>query len=277
MYKPTKKSGEILGKAIQHILSVPYAVSLRWVFYRLLQDGLYSKKGDYNKWKALSSAARKNFYGSWAPDTLVDDTREILRRNGGYLGEDHLRQDYLDNLIEDNPVRLDHFFEQEKYVFICFEARAMADQFRYYTKRINLVPFGGDPSIPLKWELAKSIEHWEERYEKDVIILYFGDYDPKGEQIYKSAMNDVSIWCDVPFSIFHCGLSYEQAVKYNVPENPEKPGEYQWEALDDTGAAEIINEAIKKYVDVKLIDEIEGREIELTEEFREKLSELTFD
>lgn len=270
-YCPSKTNEEILDAAFNHIESVPYKVSLRWVFYRLLQEGYYSTKKHYSKWKSLSSVARKRFYLGWNPETLADDTREIFYGNGGYYNEKTLRAEYFNDLIDENPVYLDHFAEQDEVVFICFEARAMADQFRYYTERINLVPFGGDPSIPLKWKIAKEIERWSEHYQLDIRILYFGDYDPKGQQIADSAMKDIMQWCDVPFKITHCGLTLDQAIEYSIPENPDKPGEYQWEALNDDGAAEIIQNSISMYVDMDIIETIKNQEFSLTEEFKEKL------
>lgn len=271
MYSPNATNKLILDSALSHIESVPYKVSLRWVFYRLLQDGLYSSKEDYSKWKALSSTARKKFYSRWYPATLSDDTRAIIYRNGGYENEETLRENYFEDLMKNTPVFLDHFTEQKEMVFICFEARAMADQFRYYTERINLVPFGGDPSIPLKWEIAKSIESWRRYYEKPIRLLYFGDYDPKGKQISISALKDIIEWCDAFFEVTNCGLTRKQAIDYNIPENPEKPGEYQWEALDDTGAADIIREAVYSFVDAEIMNSVEEKEAALTIEFREKL------
>lgn len=55
---------------------------------------------------------------------------------------------------------LDTNEEQDCYVQIWFEAEAMHQQFEYHTRnyRVSLVPFRGDCSIPLKWEIAKKLE-----------------------------------------------------------------------------------------------------------------------
>lgn len=272
MYEPNDKNREILSVAMSHIQSVPYDVSLRWVFYRLLQAGFYSKKQHYSSWKSLASIARKRFFEMWRPDTLTDETREIVILNGGYSGEAEAREKYFEDLVEDNPVFLDHFAEQQETVIICFEARTMTDQFRHYTNRIDLVPFGGDPSIPLKWQLAKKIEGYDLLYGKPVRILYFGDYDDKGLQIANSAMVDVEDWCDIPFDLTKCGLTLEQAIEFNIPENPDKPGEYQWEALSDSAARTIITEAVDEYVDMDVLYEISSIEKRLTAEFRERMN-----
>lgn len=267
-YNPSPTNKEILDAAFDHIKSVPYKVSLRWVFYRLHQDGYYPEKDDYLKWKSLASVARKRFYKDWRPNTLMDDTREIIGQNYGYYDEYHARDQYFEHLVSSISVDLDHFTEQPEVLLICFEARGMANQFRYYTDRIDLVPFGGDPSIHLKWRIAKKIERWSDRYEKPIRILYFGDYDPKGMQIADSAIKDIRDWCEVEFKLTRCGLTLEQAQVYNIPENPAKPGEYQWEALTDSGAAEIIEGCVYSYIDKDIIEQVEKDSIPLTNEFK---------
>ena len=73
MYTPRREQITILDSAMEHINSVPYVVSARWLFYRLLQDSFYHEKGDYHsRFLPLTSKVRKNFYGLWRPDTLAD-------------------------------------------------------------------------------------------------------------------------------------------------------------------------------------------------------------
>ena len=42
-YRPRGQSKEVLDRAWWHIQSVPYQVTLRWLFYRLLQEGVLSQ------------------------------------------------------------------------------------------------------------------------------------------------------------------------------------------------------------------------------------------
>ena len=50
-YKPHGKSKLTLDRAMGYIQAVPYRVTLRWLFYRLLQDGTYGSKQDYEQLK----------------------------------------------------------------------------------------------------------------------------------------------------------------------------------------------------------------------------------
>ena len=95
------------------------------------------------------------------------------------------------------------------------------------------------------------------------IILYFGDLDPKGVQIPLSAKNDITEWVKLsvertdgsaPFKWIRCGLNQEHIEQFDLPIDYEKP-RYQWEALSDEQAREIIVGALDKYVDPDAIKE----------------------
>jgi hypothetical protein len=130
----------------------------------------------------------------------------------------------------------------------------MAEQFSHHTSGINLYPFGGDASIPYKWDIAKHLEECAALYGKPLHMLYFGDLDEKGQQIFFAAFEDIQEWCEYPIEASWCGLTEEHAERYKLPENPEKPGQYQWEALTDDAASEIIGTALDEYgIDKRLI------------------------
>jgi len=253
-YQPEDKNKEILDRAMVHLKSVPYRVSLRWLFYRLLQDGLYKTKEDYHdKWKGLCSLVRKRFYGEWCPTTLHDDTSEIIIRVGFFASREHLEKnpDVVANMVR---ISFDPFYEMDRYTIIGFEARAMVEQFQHYTQGINLLPFGGDAHINFKWKIAKHLEDAHGWYGNPIQFLYFGDFDDKGQKILIAAIKDIQKWCKCPIDFEWCGLTKEQAEEFNLPDNPERPGQYQWEALSDSQAEEIISEAMAHYgVDTKFV------------------------
>jgi len=70
------------------------------------------------------------------------------------------------------------------------------------------------------------------------------------------------------------GLSEEQAKGMGVPENPEKPGEYQWEALTDDQAQGLI-QPVLALIDQTAWSEVENREQVQAERVREHLSTMT--
>lgn len=268
-YQPYGKTKIILDRAMQHIRSVGYQVSVRWVFYRLLQESLYKNKADYNNFITLTSRARKSWYAGWHPALLADETRSM----NIFLDEGDIPEPDIGSLIEDEiktakkeieyhreqvynyrhffEYRIDSNFYQDRFCMILFEARAMSQQFKTHTHGLTLCPFGGQPSIPYKWRIAKFIEQQCQKYGKDAIVLYFGDLDDAGLTIFNSGIEDIREWCGATVEFVRCGLTEEQAAKYNIPENFEHPGSYQWEALTDPQAREIIKESLQRYYDLE--------------------------
>lgn len=246
-WKPHEASRVIIDRAMEHVESVPYTVSARWLFYCLLQDGTFSDKKDYLRFKDLLAKARKRFYGEWRPDTLADETRRALYLGDGYSTP----EDWLKCEVATIECRLDLWQGLPQYAEIWFEAKAMQAQFLYYTKNVTLRPFGGDPSIPMKWQIAKDLEDMYSRDpEREIVILYFGDLDAKGEEIPKSATGDIEEWCEAPFRFERCGLNPGHEIEFNLPENIDHAGAYQWEALADSQAERLIKDSLKKHVDV---------------------------
>lgn len=266
MKKTKEEIDTILDRAMGYVKSVPYKVSLRWLFYRLYQDGTYKDKEEYDNFIPILSRARKTQRRGWALDTLEDDTRRIIWRG---VGDDN-KEEWIENL----EINLDKFRTQNYFVMILFEARAMFDQFAYYTKGIPLVPFGGDASIPIKNKIALAIIRAKIKYKKPIVILYFGDCDTKGEQIRDSALSDIKkwiSWSDVDFEDVYCGLTAAQASEFNLPTDPDKPAQYQWEALTDKQAMKIITKNVKKYQNIEEIEKIEKQEQRILNWAKKKL------
>lgn len=270
---PAARQQEILNKALSYIESVPYAVSLRWVFYRLYQEGFYKTKKDCENFGQLTSRARHTAWNGWHPAILADETREAIGRTFGYQSIEDAQANMANELSTAADISINHFYRQENYIELWFEARAMTGQFKHYTEDIDLVPMGGQPSISLKWDIAKRLEQKSEKYGLPIIILYFGDEDLAGNQIEQTIIEDVTAWSTADLEVIRCGLTEDQAIKYGVPESIEKKG-YQWEALTDKAAGEIIMQSIEKYINLDLIDEANEEAAAVSEEWSDRIYDI---
>ena len=293
-YNPSAENKYILGRALDHVNSVPYQVTTRWVFYRLLQDGTYIKKKGYRHLLSITSKARKEFYGGWHPATLADDTRApvLMQRDGLYSIHPRgwgfkTRKEWLKTLRKELNCPLDRWNNQPIYAEIWFEAAAMQGQFLHYAnENVPLLAFHGDVSIPEKWRAANRLAKAWETYQHPVEVFYFGDYDPKGLAIPTSAWRDVELWSCliaaqkggkaaarqllIHLNFTRVGINEDQIEEMELPENPERPRTYQWEALDDGQAAELIAEVNEN---LGTFDEVEAQEAEIIEEIRKKLKD----
>ncbi len=293
-YEPREENKLILTNAMKWVNSVDYMVSIRWVFYRLLQDSTYTEKAGYKHLVSLLSKARKEFYEEWRPWTLADDTRApILVQRAGYYGL-YLRgngfespHSWLETLKQEITCPLDRWKAQPIYAEIYFEAGAMQGQFLYYAnENIPLLAFHGDISIPEKWRTAERLAKAWEKYRRPIHIYYFGDFDPKGLTIPKSAWADIRLWAYSIITnkegeagakrflnnfIFHrVGINQEQIKGMDIPENPERPNTFQWEALTDEQAKGLIAVA-NEQLDFESFDDIKKREQKVICNFRNSL------
>lgn len=292
-YNPRSATADILDRAMEYVYSVPYAVTARWLFYRLLQDGTLEQKADYKRLLSYLSKARKEVFGDWRPWTLADDTRAARIRGVGFISP----QAWLGSVRDLLYCNLDRWYDQPHYVECWFEAAAMMAQFDYYAPPIvPLLAFHGDISIPEKWKAAERLVNRWLVNPRPIVILYYGDLDPKGIQIPNTAEYDIRLFAAYAlamarpkgdytklyhqfgrdFEFIRVGLLDEHVDKYDIPENPERPGTFQWEGLSDEGAAELIGQAddhLFHEVDSKL----EAREYEATSVFLDHLSNLSFE
>ncbi len=269
-YKPRGEQAQILDRAYELVQSVPYKVTARWLFYRLLQESFFKDKDAYKaKFLPLLSKARKSFYKEWTPETLSDDTRIAVIRGDGWTSESSFLKD-----VGQATCILDKWQDQDCYLEIWFEAKAMKGQFEHYTEHVTLRPFGGDCSISFKWQIAVELEEKHDQYQTPVVILYFGDLDPKGLQIPESAVRDIRQWTDVDFEFIRCGLNPGDELIYHIPQNPDKPGTYQWEALSDSAAKELIESWVGKFISLGSFDSTESRELFITNNFRNRWNEF---
>lgn len=240
-YTPSQKNEEWLNWLLERIKGVPYTVTARWAFYRLVEEFRF-QKSDYKRFLGVTSKARKNYWNGWNPETMPDDTREMIGEYGtGFKSVN----DWFDSQAHKRPkLMMEH--KQDNIVFVCFEAKAMIGQFKHYLEkyRVCLFPFGGDPSIPFKYKLAEEIDH-ASKFGKPIKVLYFGDYDPKGMMIPESAMNDVRQWTGVNFDYIRIGINDGHIEEMGITEDPTHPGKFQWEALDEKAAEELINKVFK--------------------------------
>lgn len=247
---------EILDVAMSFVKSVDYRVSLRWLFYRMLQ-AMGLRKSDYGSLKRHIANARKKRLRGWHPSTLADETRTIYNPNKGFPSV----TDWVHSVKKGIPCKLDKHIGQRYNVHVWFEAKAMSEQFKKYSGPyyVPLAPFGGDASIPFKKEIADGITRIA-RNGMPVKVLYFGDLDPKGLQIPLSALTDIREWTPVNFEFIRVGLNEEHIEMYDLPENPLKVGEYQWEALEDEAASHLITNALDRFIDLSIVEDVKSRE-----------------
>jgi len=100
------------------------------------------------------------------------------------------------------------------------------------------------------------------------------DDDPKGFDIPKAALADIREWSDAEFEFVRVGLNEGDGKRLGIPANPEDPGHYQWEALGDDQAGEMITEAVSRYYSKEALAVIKAEQAEITAKFHDRFGEF---
>lgn len=278
---PDARSIAILERAVELVAGVPYTVTLRWLFYNLWQDGYYThqlptskasaKQLAYGNFGKLMSTLRHSA-PQWQerfPIEVADDRRDPVLFSEGF----RTPSEWLAHQRNTIQCDVDWMTGQEHYVMVAFEAEAMQSQFIHYTQDYgcSLWPFSGHASIAYKQRLASHIAWARRRFGVPVVLLYFGDLDDAGEQIPETAFCHVRKWCQVGFNAYRAGLNREHILAYNIPDDPDRPGKYQWEAVPDAAARDIITGALNSLVRVDVLNDVKRREALTTAAARQAL------
>lgn len=281
MSKFTKKW--IIENGIPIVKSYNGNLTLRALHYRLVSIGMTNDMSHYRKVVTAMISARwdglLNFYD------FLDHERETI----GFT-------DYKNTNVDDKvtsakkQIKLwatsyskNRWENQPYYPEVFIEKKALQGVFESpcYKWDIALNPCKGYPSLTFLYDA-------KERFEtalyngKKPIILYFGDYDPSGENIPETILDNINKMGLEDIELRRIALMEHQVIAWNLPPAPTKLtdtrsinwdglGQVELDAVEPKKIVELCEEAIKDIFDFDLYDELlEKEEIEKGE-FREIL------
>jgi hypothetical protein len=255
-YQPRKRNAALLDRALEHVTSVPYNVTLRFVFYRLVTDGLVKKSlNGYGRLTEVTTKARYAKIRGWNEWTLTDSTRRPQKQDSSH----DTVEDFLGELVESVEIDLNRHRGASRPI-ILYEANAMTSQFQHYTKNYHcdLFPFGGQPSIQYKWRIFHKIIDIIDNGQIPV-IFYAGDLDKAGLDIEADSNFVFNSWMGKYRKDWgklrwnRIGLDQEQVDEFKIPTQEGGKEAYQWEALTDQQAGEVITEALDNIVNKDML------------------------
>ena len=181
---------------------------------------------------------------------------------------------------------LNRWENQPYYPEVLIEKKALEGVF-YRTCASNCVALGackGYPSLTFLYDMAQRIIAAENRG-KQPVILYFGDYDPSGEDIPRALReNLIELGCDEGLEVRRICLNEDQVIDWKLPPAPTKVTDSRSRNWDGLGQVELdavrpevltsmLEEAIAEIFDNRLYDELQDREEEEAAQFRAELAE----
>lgn len=258
-------------------------LTLRSLHYQLVGLGMTNDDSHYKKVVNSMIEARWNNIISF--DTFSDHEREVLSESK------HLETDLLEEIerAKRNIRAWMQYYSKNKwenqkyYVEIFIEKKALQGVFLPVCERngVLLSPCKGYPSLTFLNEASERIK--EVQGNKEVVILYFGDYDPSGDDIPRSIELNLKRFGCI-FELNKVMLNLDQIKYYRLPHAPTKKtdtraknwdgiGQVELDAVKPEILEELLQEEIDNYFDFDVYEEIVLQEEQEINSYRIALKE----
>jgi len=234
-------------------------ITIRQLYYQLVSRGLIVN-GKYNTLNPLLTDLREKGILDWR---LFEDRSRVIYKPETIepcIDIKKLMLNYIETL---SLPPINKWYAQQYYLELWYEKDALSSYFQSVADKWQIVSFatrGFNSTTNNKESLDRFFKHED----KQCLILYCGDYDPFGIQIYKTLLKKIK-----KIKIDRIALTKEQIEKYNLIEMPEMKGKnlkerfiaeygdkaYELDALPAKELMSILDNAISEYLNPELYDD----------------------
>jgi hypothetical protein len=274
----------IQSNAIRILATYSGQITVRQLYYRLVAIGMTNDVNHYkrvvnamtdSRWSgdvqfdAFIDRERVMFWQTQAADTDFDTEVEQGKRQVGAWMENY---------------HLNRWENQNTYVEVWIEKKALQGVFEGPCKEagVGLAPCKGYPSLTFLHEARQRFNMYNG--EKNLVMLYFGDYDPSGEDIPRSLKENIRrMGCDI--EVKRIALNKELIEELGLPSAPTKMTDSRSANWDGEGAVELdavepntlknmCEDAIEELFDSSLYEELEEREQKERKKYQKELRDF---
>ncbi|HZK68771.1 MAG TPA: hypothetical protein VFC36_04145 [Paludibacter sp.] len=276
----------IIDNSVEICERYEYGVlTLRSLHYQLVGIGMTNDVQHYKRVVTAMIDAR------WDGVISFDQFSDLDR---SMVGETEHEETNLDEMVEKGKYQVEAWMtayrknrweNQPIYPEVLIEKKALQGVFAPICSKHN-VSVGackGYPSLTFLNEMAN-------RYlsiDKKIVLLYFGDYDPSGEDIPRSIVENLKRF-GVDVELKRMALMEDQVVKWNLPPAPAKVTDSRTAKWDGLGQVELdavrpeklqklCSDAILELFDEDLYSELQEQESTEREEYQSILREFVND
>lgn len=262
-------------------------ITLRALHYRLVAaHGMTNTIRHYRRVVDAMTSAR--WKGIVAFDDFLDHDRETLGRTA-------FEETNVDEQIDEgkstiefwmNHYRKNRWENQPTYIEVFIEKKALQGVFDLPCSRarVALNPCKGYPSLTYLHDACVRLQRAHDDG-KSVVILYYGDHDPSGDDIPRSISDNLIRMGFTDFELKRMLLTREQVIEWNLPPAPTKMtdsraeswdgvGQVELDAIEPTELGNMVSDHIESEFDRTLYDELQTQESEEREEYRAQLKEF---
>lgn len=260
-------------------------LTLRALYYQLVALGMTNSQNHYKRVVNAMGDARRD--GEIDYDVFSDRERAMARLTSAdetsltssiILGKQQIRAwmtNYDRNRWENQPYYPEVFIEKKAlegvFLSVCNK------------NRVALGACKGYPSLTFLNDATKRFIEAEENG-KQPIILYFGDYDPSGEDIPRAIEENIKMLGCETIQIDRIALHEHQVIDWNLPPAPTKTtdsrsakwnglGQVELDAVRPEKLQRMCQEAIDRYFDSALFKELNKLAETERKEYRSRLKE----
>ena len=246
-------------------------ITVRQLHYRLVAIGMIN---DYNHYKRVVNATVQARWDDVIPmEAFIDRERQMY-------GETQAEEKDLNSEIEIaktqvnawiNNYSLNRWSNQENYIEVWIEKKALQGVFEQpcLINNVGLAPCKGHPSLTFLNEAKQRFQNANDK-EKNVIILYFGDYDPSGKDIPRSIKENLGRM-GAFVEVKNIALNKDQIIKMGLSGVPPKKTDSRivnWnggdvvelDAVDPRALRQMCKDVIGEYFNESLFEELRERQ-----------------
>ncbi len=262
-----------LINAAKEILENQNPMTLRQTYYQLVSRHIIdNNKNEYQKLSTALVWARQESIIPW--NWIEDRTRQPRQVS---MWSD--LSDFFETVK--GAYRKNVWDSQENYVVVWVEKDALSGIFQRIVDKygVMLVVGRGYNSWSIKKELADTLNY----YEKEPVILYFGDFDPSGEDIFRDLESSFNFFQISLKKIEKVSLMREDIKKYDLPPDFAKKTDtraksfiakngdmaVELDALPVDVLKEKIRTSIEAYMDINALRNVTEEELRERKEIEE--------
>ena len=272
----------IIANAKPEIARYAVQLTIRALHYRLVAKGMTNSMRHYKR--VVSAMTQARWDGVVPFDAFVDHEREVL-------GSTPYTETSVDSAVEVGKQGIKEWMEfyrknrwenQHFYVEVFIEKKALQSVFDApcFDARVALSPCKGYPSLT---HIKKAADRFitARNRGRSCVILYFGDYDPSGEDIprsIKQTLYDLGAVVNVD----RIALMKDQVIEWNLPPAPAKEtdsrtrnwdglGQVELDAVEPEKLQQLASQAINKYFDHEVYEQVLKVESKERKEYQKQL------
>lgn len=257
---------------IEHSISIVdeyETLTIRALYYRLVAD--HGMINSINHYKRVVAAMGKARWDGIIPfNTFIDHERSVIGNTPSDPTDvdSQVKKGKAQVVAWMNAYSKNKWENQDNHIEVWVEKKALQSVFSNPCSdlEVALFPCKGYPSLTLLHEAAERFKYITDELQKNVIILYFGDYDPSGEDIPRSieeTLYDMGCYIDVQRIL----LLESDVYHYDLPPAPTKKtdsrsskwggiGQVELDALDPKELDRVIRKEVDRHFDNDLYHEL---------------------